>query len=45
MISVNFFQMSYMLENAHNVEGKSFNQIKRLEEIFSTKGTVCTKVI
>lgn len=45
MISVNFFQISFMLETAYNVGGKSFNQIKRQEETVSTEGTVYTKVI
>ncbi|XP_026976018.1 centrosomal protein of 128 kDa isoform X2 [Sagmatias obliquidens] len=31
--------ISCMLENAHNVGGKSFNQIRRLQGTFSTKGT------
>ena len=45
MISVNFFQISSMLENARNVGGKNFNQIRKLEGTFSTEGTVCIKVI
>lgn len=45
VISVNFFQISFMLETAYNVGGKSFNQIKRQEETVSTEGTVYTKVI
>ncbi|XP_033706649.1 centrosomal protein of 128 kDa isoform X2 [Tursiops truncatus] len=31
--------ISCMLENAHNVGGKSFNQIRRLQGTFSTEGT------
>ncbi|XP_039112948.1 centrosomal protein of 128 kDa isoform X2 [Hyaena hyaena] len=31
--------ISSMLENAHNVGGKNFNQIRKLEGTFSTKGT------
>ncbi|XP_077606850.1 centrosomal protein of 128 kDa isoform X8 [Crocuta crocuta] len=31
--------ISSMLENAHNVGGENFNQIRKLEGTFSTKGT------
>ena len=44
MISVNFFQISSMLESTRNVGGKSFNQIRKQEGTFSTDGTVCIKV-
>ncbi|XP_041615699.1 centrosomal protein of 128 kDa isoform X7 [Vulpes lagopus] len=35
--------ISSMLENARNVGGKNFNQIRKLEGTFSTEGTVCIK--
>lgn len=46
MISVNFFQISYMLENAPIVGGKTIKQIRRPKGTFAHpgEGTVRTNV-